>query len=146
MANSKQSDKVGSKKKETGSVAFVDRTDLHLPGSHQLQSSSMPKPITGSDSRRAAVSKRTGQSAAKAKDRHQSRRPAGVIYIKERYFTMLKKDLILRNPLRVMGYENDDILKIWRCAGPCRGWQNGFFGSAVVERPAQGQKRSSHQP
>jgi len=24
---------------------------------------------------------------------------------------MLKKDLILRNPLRVMGYENDDILK-----------------------------------
>ncbi|MGD9360568.1 MAG: cytoplasmic protein, partial [Desulfobacterales bacterium] len=23
---------------------------------------------------------------------------------------MLKKDLILRNPLRVMGYENDDIL------------------------------------
>jgi hypothetical protein len=36
--------------------------------------------------------------------------PAGVIYIKERYFTMLKKDLILRNPLRVMGYENEDIL------------------------------------
>ena len=35
---------------------------------------------------------------------------AGVIYIKERYFTMLKKDLILRNPLRVMGHENEDIL------------------------------------
>jgi len=34
----------------------------------------------------------------------------GVIYIKERYFTMLKKDLILRNPLRVMGHENEDIL------------------------------------
>lgn len=33
-----------------------------------------------------------------------------VIHIKERYFTMLKKDLILRNPLRVMGHESDDIL------------------------------------
>jgi hypothetical protein len=48
--------------------------------------------------------------ADKAPGRHHSSRPAGVIYIKERYFTMLKKDLILRNPLRVMGYENDDIL------------------------------------
>jgi hypothetical protein len=35
---------------------------------------------------------------------------AGVVYIKERYFSMLKKDLILRNPLRVMGHENEDIL------------------------------------
>lgn len=73
MANSKQSDKLGSKEKETGSAAFVGQADSHLLGSHQ------------------------------------SRKP-GVIYIKERYFTMLKKDLILRNPLRVMGYENNDIL------------------------------------
>jgi len=35
---------------------------------------------------------------------------AVVIQIKERCFTMLKKDLILRNPLRVFGHENDDIL------------------------------------
>ncbi len=35
---------------------------------------------------------------------------AGVIYIKERYFIMLKNDLILRNPLRLMDQENDDIL------------------------------------
>lgn len=34
-----------------------------------------------------------------------------VIYIKERYLIMLKKDLIMRNPLRLMGYENDEILK-----------------------------------
>ena len=33
-----------------------------------------------------------------------------VIYIKERYFSMLRKDLILRNPLRVMGHENEDTL------------------------------------
>ena len=48
------------------------------------------------------------------KDRREAFAPAekqaGVIYIKERYFTMLKKDLILRNPLRMMGNENDDIL------------------------------------
>lgn len=37
-------------------------------------------------------------------------RQAEVIHIKERYFIMLKNDLILRNPLRVMGRENDDIL------------------------------------
>jgi hypothetical protein len=39
-----------------------------------------------------------------------AKKPAGVIYIKERYFTMLRKDLILRNPLRMMGQENEDIL------------------------------------
>ena len=37
-------------------------------------------------------------------------KPSEVIYIKERYFIMLKKDHIVRNPRRVMGYENDDIL------------------------------------
>jgi hypothetical protein len=33
-----------------------------------------------------------------------------VVYLKERNFDMLKKDLILRNPLRLMGYETEDIL------------------------------------
>lgn len=36
--------------------------------------------------------------------------PPGVIYLKERSLKMLKKDLILRNPLRLMGYETEDIL------------------------------------
>jgi hypothetical protein len=35
MANSKQSDKLGLKEKETGSAAFVGQADSHLPGSHQ---------------------------------------------------------------------------------------------------------------
>lgn len=39
---------------------------------------------------------------------------ADVIYLKERFFSMLKKDLIFRNPLRAMGHEgrhsNEDIL------------------------------------
>ncbi len=36
--------------------------------------------------------------------------PACVITLKERSFKMLKRDLILRNPLRLMGYETEDIL------------------------------------
>jgi hypothetical protein len=54
-----------------------------------------------------------------------AKKQTGVIYIKERYFTMLKKDLILRNPLRVMGHENEGIL------GP------GEFG-AVLARAGVG--------
>ena len=36
--------------------------------------------------------------------------PDRVIYLKERSMKMLKKDLILRNPLRLMGHKSDDIL------------------------------------
>jgi hypothetical protein len=38
------------------------------------------------------------------------RNRTGIIFIKERCFAMLKKDLISLNPFRMMGYENDDIL------------------------------------
>jgi hypothetical protein len=34
-----------------------------------------------------------------------------IIYIKERNISMLKNELILKNPLRRMGYKSDDILK-----------------------------------
>ena len=63
--------------------------------------------------------KQTASPAASFKNRFaagredaagSAKKQAGVIYIKERYFTMLKKDLILRNPLRMMGRENEDIL------------------------------------
>ena len=37
-------------------------------------------------------------------------RRAKIIYIKERNISMLKNELILKNPLRRMGYESDDIL------------------------------------
>jgi len=40
-----------------------------------------------------------------------NQRPETVIDIKERNLRMLKNDLILRNPLRLMGHETDDILK-----------------------------------
>ena len=48
-----------------------------------------------------------------------------IIVLKERFFTMLKKDLIIRNPLRLMGHEADDIL------------QPGEFG-AVLARAGVG--------
>lgn len=35
---------------------------------------------------------------------------ADVIHLRERFFSMLKKDLIFRNPLRVMGNDHEDIL------------------------------------
>jgi hypothetical protein len=37
-------------------------------------------------------------------------RGAKIIFIKERNISMLKNELILKNPLRRMGYESDDIL------------------------------------
>jgi hypothetical protein len=109
MANSEQTDKVGSKEKETESAAVAGQTDLDLPGSHRSPIS-IPCRLPVIDSRQTAVAKKIGQRAARINNRRKSPRSAGVIHIKERYFTMLKKDLILRNPLRVMGYENDDIL------------------------------------
>ena len=50
---------------------------------------------------------------------------ADIIVLKERFFTMLKKDLIIRNPLRLMGHDADDIL------------QSGEFG-AVLARAGVG--------
>jgi hypothetical protein len=50
-------------------------------------------------------------------------RAAKVIYLKERNVAMLRKDLILRNPLRLLGHETDDILPaggfgaVLACAG-----------------------------
>ncbi len=109
MANSKQSDNLGSPKKQIGSVALVGRKVVRQPSNHKTQNAALCSPGV-TDSRRIAAAEGAGLRADKTKICQESRKPAGVIYIKERYFTMLKKDLILRNPLRVMGYENNDIL------------------------------------
>ena len=67
-----------------------------------------PPPNLGEGLATTAVS---GKVKTAKTDASESAPPgAGVIYIKERYFTMLKNDLILRNPLRLMDQENDDIL------------------------------------
>jgi len=109
MANSKHSDNLRPQEKKTGSVAYVDRTALRQTQGPETQSPTL-RPSPDSDRRQAARQVNSEQRTAIVRGRHHPRRPAGVIYIKERYFTMLKKDLILRNPLHVMGYENDDIL------------------------------------
>lgn len=50
-------------------------------------------------------------------------RTAKIIYLKERNIAMLRKDLILRNPLRLLGHDTDDILPpggfgaVLACAG-----------------------------
>jgi len=77
------------------------------------------------DSSVGKIVRSTEQAVSRGDAAGSTKGPAGVIYIKERYFTMLKKDLILRNPLRVMGHENDDIL------------ESGQFG-AVLARAGVG--------
>ena len=110
MENFKQSDNLISQQKKTAPVAYINQTDLRLSQNPDTQDTEL---VASDDNERLrAASRAEGHPAGaeKAPDRHHSSRQAGVIYIKERYFTMLKKDLILRNPLRVMGYENNDIL------------------------------------
>jgi len=68
-----------------------------------------PRPPRQSDDRQP-IRKAAARMIGEGEIRLPFQKPSEVIYIKERYFIMLKKDLILRNPLRVMGYENDDIL------------------------------------
>ncbi|MDY6954411.1 MAG: hypothetical protein SWE60_23145, partial [Thermodesulfobacteriota bacterium] len=46
----------------------------------------------------------------RAKRRLLARAGKKVIYLKDRDYYMLEKDLILRNPLRLMGQETEDIL------------------------------------
>jgi hypothetical protein len=38
------------------------------------------------------------------------RSTARVFYLRERIFNMLKKDLVLKNPLRLLGHDSDDVL------------------------------------
>ncbi len=98
-----------SQPKRNWPVAFISQTDLRLSQNPDTQTRALFVLMT----MKPANAARTGWKAPELKktpDRQQSSKPTGVIYIKERYFTMLKKDLILRNPLRVMGYENNDIL------------------------------------
>ena len=108
MANSEQPDNLLTPSGESSPVAYIGREDFDLSHNPDGRIKKLPPADieqTGSASRGKA---QTG--AVIPAGRQELPRQAGVIYIKERYFTMLKKDLILRNPLRVMGYENDDIL------------------------------------
>ena len=98
-----------------------ERSDIHkhsifnleysIPRKSGIYASLQPaRPLRPNDNHQPAAKATAGRMIGKRKTRVPFQKPSGVIYIKERYFTMLKKDLIMRNPLRVMGYENDDIL------------------------------------
>jgi hypothetical protein len=50
-----------------------------------------------------------GHGSPETRDSNQH--PQTIIPIKERNLRMLKNDLIMRNPLRLMGHESDDILE-----------------------------------
>jgi KaiC/GvpD/RAD55 family RecA-like ATPase len=54
--------------------------------------------------------KRVGPPPVSGLTRFQHLRVGKIIDLKERSFIMLKKDLILRNPLRLLGQENKEIL------------------------------------
>lgn len=86
-----------------------ERSDIHKHSIFNFQYS-IPARLSPQSDIHQPAAKTTGRKMGERKARVQSQKPSGVIYIKERYFTMLKKDLIMRNPLRMMGYENDDIL------------------------------------
>jgi hypothetical protein len=87
-----------------------ERSDIHKHSIVNLQYSIPARPSHIGDNHQPGWKATAGRIIGKRKTRTPFKKRSGVIYIKERYFNMLKKDLILRNPLRVMGYENDDIL------------------------------------
>jgi len=109
MANSEHSDNIGPAPRKAGAIALISRTDRRRSPNQQRPIANRPPP-DGSGIRRIAASDKAGNKTDPLNGLSLSRVPAGVIYIKERYLTMLKNDLILRNPLRTMGFENDDIL------------------------------------
>jgi hypothetical protein len=86
-----------------------EQNDVHKHSILDFQYSILHRPPRQSDDRQS-ICKADGRMIGEGEIRLPFQKPSEVIYIKERYFIMLKKDLILRNPLRVMGYENDDIL------------------------------------
>jgi hypothetical protein len=87
-----------------------ERSDIHKHSIVNFQNSIPARLSNPSDNQQPGWKTTAGRRIGKGKARVAFQKRPGVIYIKERYFNMLKKDLILRNPLRVMGYENDDIL------------------------------------
>jgi hypothetical protein len=109
MAKSKSFDNLESRPPKKDLNHRFDPTVLRLPQKIETQIFE-PHAHCRRNNDRHARRFTTAQKFEQAKTRLRPQNQPGVIYIKERYFTMLKKDLILRNPLRVMGFENDDIL------------------------------------
>ena len=87
-----------------------ERSDSHKHSIFHFQYPVTARPLRQSAHHQPTCDASTDHMVEKLKPRLPLQKPTEVIYIRERYFTMLKKDLIMRNPLRMMGYENDEIL------------------------------------
>ena len=100
---------MNSKIGDNESIYLLDPASLKI--TRKLETQDFPPRLSRqSDNHQTACRATADRMVGKGNPRVPFQKPAEIIYIKERHFTMLKKDLILRNPLRVMGYENDDIL------------------------------------
>ena len=100
---------MNSKIGENETIYHFDPDSLRINRKFEAQDLP-PRPPRESDNQQPACKATAGHILEKRKNRVPLQKPSGVIYIKERYINMLKTDLIMRNPLRLMGYENDDIL------------------------------------
>ena len=100
---------MNSKIGENETIYHLDPASLRITRKFETQDLP-PRPPRESDKHLPGCKATAGHILGKRKIRVPIQKPPGLIYIKERYFNMLKKDLIMRNPLRLMGYENDDIL------------------------------------
>jgi hypothetical protein len=106
MATSDRIDKLNSKVRgkaffssdthETAAMSRVDSIQFYSP--HRIDN----QPLLGKAASDRSADIRKSRETFQDSDR--------VIYIKERYLNMLKKDLIMRNPLGMMGYDNNEIL------------------------------------
>jgi hypothetical protein len=100
---------LNSKIGDNESIYHFDPASLRI--TRKFETQDLPAcPARQSDNHQPACKAIAGRMIGKRKPRVPFQKPCGIIYIKERYFNMLKKDLIMRNPLRMIGYENDDIL------------------------------------
>ena len=110
MSKSDSIDNLNSKIGDTNSITLLDPAFFEMTRKRETQSFQSHPPNQNENHR--PVCKATADRVIGIKKIRESfQKPSGVIYIKERYLNMLKKDLIMRSPLRMLGYENDDILK-----------------------------------
>jgi hypothetical protein len=99
MANSERIENIDAQGVDPTVISLSNQQIL--PASRQIKTQHL-----GSDRARNRKIDTSCQSETQRSDQH----PETIIPIKERNLRMLKNDLIMRNPLRLMGHDTDDIL------------------------------------
>ena len=108
MAKSDSIDKLSSKIGEAESRHASVSNETALKSKIQAF---QPHPPNRNDNRAPVCNATANGLFGRRKTRESFQKSPRIIYIKERYLKMLKKDLIMRNPLGMMGYENNEILR-----------------------------------